>query len=124
MKLQGKDSPKFTKVHQNSPQPKPTPHIPFKKLKPEAKQEPSQVHGNMIEYATQELFKQKGKKSADKVFKSVAEKFNGKENMFLGGKVSITPEQLKDAVYKDKIKTFNDRYKDSRQLFPRINPLD
>ena len=75
--------------------------------------EPSQVHGNMIEYATQELFKQKGKKSADKVFKAVAEKFNGKENMFLGGKVSIDAEQLKNAVYDDKIKTFNERYKDA-----------
>ncbi|MDD5006620.1 MAG: JAB domain-containing protein, partial [Candidatus Omnitrophica bacterium] len=91
----------------------PTSGIPFKKLKPKTKQESSQVHGNMVEYATQELFKQKGKKSADKVFKAVADKFNGKENMFLGGKVSITAEQLKDAVYNDKIKTFNNRYKDA-----------
>jgi hypothetical protein len=78
--------------------------------KSEEKKETSQVHGNMIEYTTQELFKQRGKKSADKVFKAVAEKFNGKENMFLGGKVSVTPEQLKDAVYKDKIATFKKQY--------------
>jgi tRNA nucleotidyltransferase/poly(A) polymerase/ribosomal protein S18 acetylase RimI-like enzyme len=68
------------------------------------------VNPNLIEYTTRELFKQVGKKNADWVFAHVAKKFNGAENFLLGGKVNITKEELKDAVYKDKAETFIQQY--------------
>jgi hypothetical protein len=67
------------------------------------------VNSNLIEYTTRELFKKK--MSADKIFTKVAKKFNGHENMFLGGIVEVTPTELKDAVYKDKAETFIRQYK-------------
>lgn len=72
-----------------------------------------QVHPNLVEYTTREVFKQKGEKNADAVFKRVAKKHNGTENVFLGGKVSITPEQLKESYYADKAETFKKQYEGS-----------
>jgi hypothetical protein len=60
------------------------------------------VHSNLVEYVTQECFK--GRK-ASTACRAVAKKFNATHNMFLGGDVSITAEELEDALYQDKAAT-------------------
>lgn len=59
------------------------------------------LHPNLIEYATRELFKGK---SLTSVSKAVAKKFDGSDNVFLGGHVSVTPQQLEHALLTDKAK--------------------
>jgi hypothetical protein len=62
-----------------------------------------QVSSTIIEYAKQELFKDKWKGKSDSAISFVVKKFHGSTNMFIenGKKIDITKEQLKDAVYKD-----------------------
>ena len=57
------------------------------------------VHPTLLQYAVQESFK---KTSAESAAKSVAKKFHGSENMFMGeGKINVTHEQLAHALYKN-----------------------
>ena len=90
------------------------------------------VHPNMIEYVTRDLFKGKSVTSACRAF---VKKFHGSENMFLGGKVDVTEQELADAVFEDKannvinfipkVKPGKEDYalKSAVQLF-RLNPND
>jgi len=60
------------------------------------------IHPNLIEYLTREVYK---KKNLTRALNYVYKKFNGSRNMFLGGEVSFTVEELKDAFYRDKAQT-------------------
>jgi hypothetical protein len=75
---------------------------------------PSNINsGNLTEYLTQEILKQKSP-PMDKAINKVYDKINNSENKYLGeGKIQFTKEQLKNAYIDDKIKDFvkgnNDR---------------
>lgn len=59
----------------------------------------SNVQSNAVEYITRDLLKGKSLKAS---VNSFLKKFNGQDNMFLGGKVEYTAEQLTHAVMADK----------------------
>lgn len=60
------------------------------------------VHENVIEYITRDLFKGKSLKASINFF---LKKFNGCENMYLGGKVNYSFDELYNAVLVDKAQT-------------------